>query len=66
LFGAAASIGSILAPIIILMLFIAFGWKLTFVVVGGLGLIWLVPWLIINKEGPNYGGRTDLYLEWSA
>lgn len=53
LFGAAASIGSILAPIIILMLFIAFGWKLTFVVVGGLGLIWLVPWLIINKEGPK-------------
>ncbi len=36
LFGAAASIGSILAPIIILMLFIAFGWKLTFVVVGGI------------------------------
>lgn len=53
LFGAAASIGSILAPIIILMLFIAFGWKLTFVVVGGLGLVWLIPWLIINKEGPK-------------
>ena len=53
LFGAAASIGSILAPIIILMLFIAFGWKLTFIVVGGLGLIWLIPWLIINKEGPK-------------
>ncbi len=51
--GAAASIGSILAPIIILMLFIAFGWKLTFIVVGGLGLIWLIPWLIINKEGPK-------------
>lgn len=53
LFGAAASIGSILAPIIILMLFIAFGWKLTFIVVGGLGLIWLIPWLIINKATPK-------------
>lgn len=53
LFGAAASIGSILAPIVILMLFIAFGWKLTFVIVGGLGLLWLIPWLIINKEGPK-------------
>jgi ACS family hexuronate transporter-like MFS transporter len=53
LFGAAASIGSILAPIIILMLYISIGWKLTFVVVGGLGILWLVPWLIINKKGPK-------------
>lgn len=53
LFGAAASIGSILAPIIILMLYISLGWKLTFVVVGSLGLIWLIPWLIINKKGPK-------------
>lgn len=53
LFGAAASLGSIFAPIIILMLYIAFGWKLTFVVVGCLGLLWLVPWIIINKKGPK-------------
>ena len=53
LFGAAASIGSILAPIIILMLYVSLGWKLTFVVVGGLGLLWLIPWLIINKKGPK-------------
>ena len=53
LFGAAASVGSILAPIVILMLFIAFGWKVTFVVVGSLGLLWLIPWLVINKKGPE-------------
>lgn len=53
LFGAAASLGSILAPIVILMLYISFGWKLTFVVVGALGLIWLIPWIIINKKGPK-------------
>ncbi len=53
LFGAAASIGSIVAPVFILMLFIAFDWKITFVIVGSLGLIWLIPWLIINKKGPR-------------
>lgn len=53
LFGAAASIGSILAPIVILMLYISFGWQMTFVVVGSLGLVWLIPWLIINKKGPK-------------
>ena len=53
LFGAAASIGSILAPIIILMLYISLGWRMTFVVVGCLGISWLIPWLIINKKGPK-------------
>ncbi len=53
LFGAAASTGSILAPIVILMLYVSLGWKLTFVIVGSLGLIWLIPWLIINKKGPK-------------
>jgi len=53
LFGAAASIGSILAPVIILMLYLSIGWKMTFVVVGGLGLLWIIPWLFINKKGPK-------------
>ena len=53
LFGAAASIGSILAPIVILMLYIAIGWQLTFVVVGATGIAWIIPWLIINKKGPK-------------
>ena len=52
LFGAAASIGSILAPVVILMLYISIGWQKTFIVVGGLGLLWLIPWLFINKKGP--------------
>ena len=53
LFGAAASIGSILAPIVILSLYMTIGWKMTFVVVGVLGISWLIPWLIINKKGPK-------------
>jgi len=53
LFSGAVSIGSILAPIIILMLYMAIGWRLTFVVFGTLGVLWLIPWLIINKKGPK-------------
>jgi len=53
LFGAAASIGSIIAPIVILSLYISIGWKYTFVVVGSLGIVWIIPWLIINKKGPK-------------
>lgn len=53
LFNAAASAGSILAPIIILMLYLVLGWRLTFLIVGSMGLIWIIPWLIINKKGPK-------------
>ncbi len=53
LFNAGASIGAILSPIIIALLYTLCGWKLTFVVVGCLGLVWIVPWLIINKKGPK-------------
>lgn len=53
LFGAAASLGSVFAPIIILMLYISFSWKWTFIIVGGLGLLWLIPWFVINKKGPK-------------
>ena len=53
LFNAGASIGAILSPIIIALLYTMCGWKLTFIVVGSLGILWIIPWLIINKKGPK-------------
>lgn len=53
LFNAGASIGSVIAPPLIASLFVAFGWKVTFMVVGSFGLLWVIPWLIINKAGPK-------------
>lgn len=53
LFNAGASIGAIFSPIIIAALFVWLGWKATFIVIGALGLLWLIPWLIINKKGPR-------------
>lgn len=53
IFGAAASVGSIIAPVLIPVLFLAFGWRVTFVIVGSLGIVWVIPWLIINKKGPK-------------
>jgi len=53
IFGAGASLGSVIAAPIIAILFIALGWKLTFVCVAVLGLVWLIPWLLINKNTPD-------------
>lgn len=53
IFGAGASLGSVVSAPIIAILFMAIGWKATFFVIGGLGIIWLIPWLIINKSTPD-------------
>lgn len=53
LFNAGASIGSVIAPPLIAMLFLAFGWRISFLIVGSFGIIWIIPWLIINKAGPK-------------
>jgi ACS family hexuronate transporter-like MFS transporter len=51
LFNSGASLGSIVAPPLIAMLWAAFGWKITFMIVGTFGIIWIIPWLIINRSG---------------
>lgn len=51
LFNAGASIGSVIAAPLVATLFVAFGWKITFIVIGSLGLLWIIPWVIINKAG---------------
>jgi len=53
LFNAGASIGSVIAPLFIATLFVAFGWRTTFMVVGSFGILWIIPWLLINKAGPK-------------
>jgi ACS family hexuronate transporter-like MFS transporter len=53
MFNAGASLGSVIAPPLIAMLWTAFGWKVTFMIVGSFGLIWIIPWLIINKANPS-------------
>ena len=49
-FNSGASIGNVIAPIIIVYLYAQFGWKSTYIILGLAGLIWVLPWLIINKK----------------
>lgn len=53
LFNASTSVGSILAPIVVSFIYLACGWKLTFIIIGCLAIVWVIPWLIINKKGPK-------------
>ena len=53
IFGAGASLGSVVAAPFIASLYLAFGWRVTFIGIAALGLLWLIPWLIINKSTPD-------------
>jgi len=53
IFGAGASLGSVVAAPFIAYLYIAFGWRMTFVGIGCVGILWIIPWLLINKNVPS-------------
>ena len=53
IFGAGASLGSVVAAPVIALLYVAFGWKMTFVLIAMLGLLWIIPWLFVNKAAPD-------------
>ena len=53
IFNAGAATGAIVSAPVVGLLYLYFGWQATFVVLGALGLLWLVPWLIVYKSSPE-------------
>ena len=53
IFNSGAAAGGIVAYPIIGLLSIYFDWKVIFIVVGVLGLLWLLPWMFIVKSDPK-------------
>jgi ACS family hexuronate transporter-like MFS transporter len=53
IFGAGASLGSVVAAPFIAYIYLAFGWRATFAGIAVLGVLWIIPWLIINKATPD-------------
>jgi ACS family hexuronate transporter-like MFS transporter len=52
-FNAGASIGAIISAPLIAVLFLWLGWRGTFILIGAIGFVWLLPWLIIYRAGPD-------------
>jgi len=53
LFNSGASIGGIISIPLIAFLTLYFSWQMIFVLVGLVGLLWLLPWMYIVKSGPK-------------
>ena len=54
IFNSGAAIGGIISPLSVGYLFLwVESWQATFIVIGLLGFLWLIPWLIVYKSGPT-------------
>lgn len=53
MFNAGASLGGIVSAPLVALLFVSFGWQATFVIIGLLGFVWLIPWLWYYKADPD-------------
>ena len=53
IFNSGAAIGGIVSPLLIAFLSIYFSWQMIFIVIGLVGLVWLIPWWILMKAKPE-------------
>ena len=53
IFNSGAAIGGIISVPLIAFLAIYLSWKVIFVLIGLVGLLWLVPWLVLVKAPPK-------------
>ena len=53
IFNSGASLGAVISAPAIALLYLQFGWKATFVIIGLFGFLWLVPWLLVFKAPPE-------------
>jgi ACS family hexuronate transporter-like MFS transporter len=56
IFNSGAAVGAVLTPLLVTPLTHAYGWRVAFCLVGGIGFFWVVAWLAILK-----GPRTSFF-----
>jgi len=59
IYTAGATIGATLAPPIVLTLAARHGWRSVFLLSGGIGLLWLVPWWLLPRASASSAPAQD-------
>jgi ACS family hexuronate transporter-like MFS transporter len=50
IFNAGTNVGAVLAPIVVPVITIAWGWRWAFLITGAIGFLWLIAWLPLYGE----------------
>lgn len=64
--GIAPNVGAILTPLLIPLMALMMGWKATFLIAGGLGLVWVVVWLAVRLPEQPQSDADAPAMAWSA
>jgi MFS transporter, ACS family, hexuronate transporter len=62
----APNIGSIVTPLAIPLIAVTFGWRAAFLIAGGLGLVWVVFWLMLKPVPVAESGVTPAPIAWTS
>ena len=53
LFNSGAALGAVISAPLIAYFYGSLGWRGTFLLIGAIGLLWIIPWWLINKASPD-------------
>ena len=53
LFNSGSNIGALIAPAVIPIMAVTYGWRSTFVAAGVLGIVWILFWIPLYKKAPQ-------------
>jgi MFS transporter, ACS family, aldohexuronate transporter len=59
LFNIGASVGSMLAPPLVVWAILAYDWQLSFVITGGIGLVWVALWVWLYQAPEKHPALSD-------
>ncbi|HZU28349.1 MAG TPA: MFS transporter [Bryobacteraceae bacterium] len=64
IFNSGSNVGAIVAPLLVPVVALHLGWRVSFLVTGGLDLVWLAAWLIYFRAPGRHRGVSKAELEW--
>jgi ACS family hexuronate transporter-like MFS transporter len=54
-----ASVGSMIAPLLVAWAILSYNWRIAFIITGALGLVWVVLWLLFYRSPEKHSGLSQ-------
>ncbi|MGA2094255.1 MAG: MFS transporter, partial [Sedimentisphaerales bacterium] len=64
IFNAGSNVGALVAPLLVLLLTITFGWPMAFIVTGAIGFAWLICWQVFYKSPDKHPRLSQKELDY--
>ncbi len=63
IFNSGSNVGAIIAPVIVPLIALKYGWQWAFIITGSLGFLWLIFWIPVYRSPEKHPGVTALELD---